>query len=60
MERDLIYFRRRALAEELAAKRSITPEARARHMELAEKYFAIVRAGGIRRASQTSDQVVAA
>ena len=45
MESDLRYFRRRAAAEMMAAKRSITPEARARHLELAEKYEAIVAAG---------------
>ena len=45
MESDLRYFRRRAVAELMAAKRSITPEARARHLELAEKYEAIVIAG---------------
>ncbi|HWH17746.1 MAG TPA: hypothetical protein VNT77_05330 [Allosphingosinicella sp.] len=45
MESDLRYFRRRAAAENLAAKRAITPEARARHLELAEKYTAIVLAG---------------
>ncbi|HWH22460.1 MAG TPA: hypothetical protein VNT25_04100 [Allosphingosinicella sp.] len=45
MESDLRYFRRRAAAETLAAKRSITPEARARHLELAEKYNALVQAG---------------
>ena len=44
MESDLRYFRRRAAAEMAAAKRSITPEARARHLELAEKYNAIVLA----------------
>ena len=42
MESDLRYFQRRATAEILAAKRSITPEARARHLELAEKYSALV------------------
>ena len=45
MESDLRYFRRRAAAEMMAAKRSITPEARTRHLELAEKYEAIVAAG---------------
>ena len=45
MESDLRYFRRRAAAEALAAKRSLTPEARSRHLELAEKYMAIVQAG---------------
>ncbi|HEY0625128.1 MAG TPA: hypothetical protein VGD10_00185 [Allosphingosinicella sp.] len=44
MESDLRYFRRRAVAEMLAAKRSVTPEARARHLELAEKYTALVNA----------------
>ena len=44
MESDLRYFRRRAAAEVLAAKRSITPEGRARHLELAERYEALVRA----------------
>lgn len=44
MESDLSYFRRRAAAEALAAKRSITPEARDRHLELAEKYNALVQA----------------
>ena len=44
MESDLSYFRRRAAAESLAAKRSITPEARDRHLELAEKYAALVAA----------------
>ncbi len=45
MESDLRYFRRRAVAEQLAAKRSVTPEARDRHLELAEKYIALVLAG---------------
>jgi hypothetical protein len=45
MESDLRYFQRRAAAETLAAKRSITPEARNRHLELAEKYSALVMAG---------------
>lgn len=45
MESDLSYFRRRAAAEVLAAKRAITPEGRARHLELAEKYNAILAAG---------------
>ena len=45
MESDLRYFQRRAVAETLAAKRSITPEARARHLELAEKYNALSIAG---------------
>ena len=44
MESDLRYFRRRAAAEMLAAKRSITPEGRARHLELADRYEALVRA----------------
>lgn len=44
LESDLRYFRRRAAAESLAAKRSMTPEGRARHQELAERYLAIVRA----------------
>ena len=44
MESDLRYFRRRAAAEMLAAKRSMTPEGRARHLELAERYEALVRA----------------
>ena len=44
MESDLRYFRRRAAAEALAAKRSITQEARARHLELAERYSALVLA----------------
>lgn len=44
MESDLRYFRRRAAAESLAAKRAITPEGRARHQELAERYAAIVKA----------------
>ena len=46
MESDLSYFRRRAAAEALAAKRSLTPQARDRHLELAEKYRAIVAAAG--------------
>ena len=45
MESDLRYFRRRAAAEMLAAKRSMTPEGRKRHLELAEKYNALVMAG---------------
>jgi len=45
MESDLRYFQRRAAAETLAAKRSVTPEARDRHLELAEKYTALVMAG---------------
>ena len=44
MESDLRYFRRRAAAEMLAAKRSMTPEGRERHLELAERYEALVRA----------------
>jgi hypothetical protein len=44
MESDLRYFRRRAAAEMLAAKRSMTPEGQARHLELAERYEALVRA----------------
>ena len=44
MESDLSYFRRRAAAEALAAKRSITPVARDRHLELADKYNALVEA----------------
>lgn len=40
MESDLRYFQRRAVAEMMAARRSITPEARARHLELAAKYSA--------------------
>lgn len=45
MESDLSYFRRRAAAEWLAAKRSITPEARLRHEELAQKYSALIALG---------------
>jgi hypothetical protein len=44
MESDLRYFRRRAAAEILAAKRSMTPEGRERHLELAQRYEALVRA----------------
>ncbi len=58
MESDLRYFRRRAAAEMLAARRSVTPEARARHLELAEKYEALVMAGD--RPMAASRQVVAA
>lgn len=42
MECDLRYFRRRAAAEALAAKRSVTPEAQARHLELADRYQALI------------------
>jgi hypothetical protein len=45
MDSELRYFRRRAAAEMLAAKRSMTPEGRERHLELAEKYNALVMAG---------------
>jgi hypothetical protein len=45
MESDLNYFRRRAAAEALAARRSVTPEAKARHTELAETYSARLRDG---------------
>lgn len=43
MESDLRFFTRRAAAEMLAAKRSITQEARLRYLELAERYRALVR-----------------
>lgn len=58
MESDLRYFRRRAAAETLAAKRSVTPEARARHLELAEKYAELVLAG--ERQPSSARQTVAA
>ena len=44
MESDLRYFRRRAAAEALAAKRSMTSEARDRHLELAARYLSLVHA----------------
>jgi hypothetical protein len=44
MESDLRYFQRRAAAEALAAKRSITPEGRDRHLELADRYMSLIRA----------------
>jgi hypothetical protein len=58
MESDLRYFRRRAAAETLAAKRSVTPEARARHLELAEKYAELVLDG--ERQPSSARQTVAA
>ena len=53
MESDLSYFRRRAAAEAMAARRSLTQEARLRHLELAEKYSAIVAAAGGTHAAET-------
>ena len=50
MESDLRYFQRRAVAEAMAARRSVTAEARKRHQELADRYLAIVDAGEAKRA----------
>ena len=62
MESDLRYFRRRAAAEALAARRSITPEAQARHLELANRYQALILAeeNGINGRSDSVRAVAAA
>ena len=60
MESDLRYFRRRAAAEILAAKRAITPQAQARHLELAEKYNALLSAREERGSQAKRDQVAVA
>ena len=43
MESDTIYFRRRASEERTAALQAKTSEARAAHLELAQRYEDLVR-----------------
>ena len=38
MESDLRYYARRAIAETVAARRALTPEARERRLQLAEMF----------------------
>ena len=44
MESDLRYYMRRAAEERTAAIRSVTPQARERHSELAQEFAARARA----------------
>ncbi|HET9355631.1 MAG TPA: hypothetical protein VFO42_05655 [Sphingomicrobium sp.] len=44
MESDLRYYMRRAAEERTAAIRSVTPQARARHSELAQEFADRARA----------------
>jgi hypothetical protein len=46
VESDIRYYSRRAAAELLAARRAVTPEARARRMVLAQSYQEKLRALG--------------
>jgi hypothetical protein len=51
MESDLRFYARRLADEKRAAERAITPEARERHVDLAEGYAAKLRELGRTRAA---------